>query len=189
MSDTKKLFKWALQSKMSYTKLTDRIFYGIHPMIVKPDLQPDNYVLLCPEIPRMRKRDIRQLDENLLANTKEEHDLLQQTLKARVYYYDLPDRSAPEPETLLLLAREISNLRGTVYIACRGGHGRSGVVAAAVYRLTVDISVAELLKYTKACWKRDRDMSYIRPHIRKLGSPQTAHQKRVLRDFCTLIKM
>jgi len=67
-----------------------------------------------------------------------------------------------------------------VYIHCRGGHGRSGVLVALIYRRlfgwTADVALAK----TNEVHTRRKNLS---DKMRRLGSPQTNIQKRYVVTF------
>jgi ribA/ribD-fused uncharacterized protein len=67
-----------------------------------------------------------------------------------------------------------------LYIHCKGGHGRSGVVVASLLCYMFGMSAADALEQTtKSHGKR----SVMREKWRKLGSPQTYHQKSFVHKF------
>ena len=176
-------------SEMSYTTLSENLFFGIHPSIVLPNFQPAHYVILCPEVERIdSESDVVTTNPNLVGERKVFEHLEQPDPGVSVYYFDIRDRGVPTPLVLFQLATEISKLEGTVYIACRGGHGRSGAVAGAVHFLKSPETSKTIMACVKRRWSECRDMSYLRPIIRKLGSPQTAKQKRNLHEMCVLVE-
>lgn len=150
-----------MQSSGSYVKLSDTLYYGIHPLIVSPVGIPriDHYVSLV-----------------------ESHEVPSQTLS---YYHEFPikDRKAPSIPYLERIVTFILSLEGVVYLFCKGGHGRSGTVASAVYGKINRLSGTEAMAHINKEWHNQRDMSMIRPKIIKLGSPQTAIQKRTIFTF------
>lgn len=141
----------------SYVQLDDNIFYGIHPMIVDPVQSFDNYIILTTE------------------------DEVPEIMDA--IYYPIADRRAPTYQRLISMVDEIDLLDGNVYIACRGGHGRSGLIAGALYAKRHGTSFQETINHLQTCWSSQRDMQKIRPHIRRLGSPQSKKQKDMLEKY------
>ena len=97
--------------------------------------------------------------------------------------YPIPDRKAPSREYLHRIVDHIDSLRGPVYIFCRGGHGRSGVVAAATLGKRYDICADEALNTVQREWETQRDLGSLRPKLRRLGSPQTNAQKQSVKNF------
>lgn len=136
----------------SYVKLSDTLYYGIHPDIVEPDFKVDHYISLV-----------------------EEHEF---PLKPHYKSFPIKYRKAPTIEKLTDIVDYILSLKGTIYIFCKGGHGRSGTIACCVYGKLNNLSGKEAIKHINQEWHNQRDMSYIRPNIIKLGSPQTAIQKK-----------
>lgn len=67
-----------------------------------------------------------------------------------------------------------------VYVHCKGGHGRSGVVVACLLCLYYKISPEEALEITRECHQQRKVM---REKWRLLGSPQTIQQKQFVIDL------
>jgi len=62
-----------------------------------------------------------------------------------------------------------------VYIHCKGGHGRSGIIVACILCYIFSLSPYESLQYTTQCHNNRKNM---RERWRKIGSPQTYSQKK-----------
>jgi ribA/ribD-fused uncharacterized protein len=67
-----------------------------------------------------------------------------------------------------------------MYVHCKGGHGRSGVVVASVLSVYHDISAEKALDLTRACHQKRKVM---RDRWRVIGSPQTYAQKEFIRHL------
>ena len=67
-----------------------------------------------------------------------------------------------------------------VYLHCKGGHGRSGVVVASLLCYMFGMSPTNALEQTT---KSHSKRSVMREKWRKLGSPQTYHQKSFVHKF------
>lgn len=67
-----------------------------------------------------------------------------------------------------------------LYIHCKGGHGRSGVVVACILCYMFGISPTKALEQTT---KSHSKRSVMRDKWRQLGSPQTYHQKSFVHKF------
>ena len=67
-----------------------------------------------------------------------------------------------------------------VYIHCKGGHGRSGVVVATILCYIFNIDPEESLELTK---KYHSHRIIMRDKWRYLGSPQTLNQKNFVKEF------
>lgn len=73
-----------------------------------------------------------------------------------------------------------------VYIHCRGGHGRAGVVVAILLAFIFDVKASIALAWTNRFHSR-RPM--LKEKWRVLGSPQTCQQKRFVLAFFSPIKL
>ncbi|NDB82566.1 MAG: DUF1768 domain-containing protein [Alphaproteobacteria bacterium] len=67
-----------------------------------------------------------------------------------------------------------------VYLHCKGGHGRSGVVVASLFCYMFEMSPENALEQTT---KSHSKRSVMREKWRKLGSPQTYYQKSFVHKF------
>lgn len=154
---------------MSFVKLDREIYYGIHPGIVLPtdkngnQYHFDNYIILTEDT------------ENKYIN----YPLPQ----GNYVYIPIKDITAVNVNKLTKIVDILSELKGTIYIACRGGHGRSAMIAGALYGKKHKKTGEQVLKYILEQWKLQRDQEKIRPFIREYGSPQTTEQKQVIIDF------
>jgi hypothetical protein len=145
---------------MASVKLSDTLHYGIHPFVVYPKFHVDHFIDLT-----------------------EENELAQYKCQKPITCFPIKDRKAPTFEKLCEIVEYIEGLEGVVYIYCKGGHGRSGTIAACVYGSENNLKGEQTLEHVNAEWKKQRDMEKLRPRIRKLGSPQTNVQKRMVRRF------
>lgn len=153
-----------MQYTGSYVKLSDTLYYGIHPQLVKPTAivdEIDHYVSLV-----------------------EEHEVPDKTGE-RCHYYEFPikDRCAPTLAALKVIIDFVLSLEGVVYLFCKGGHGRSGTIASCLYGRVNRLSGIDAMAHINKEWHKQRDMNLIRPKIIRLGSPQTAVQKRTVIKF------
>jgi len=156
----------------SYVRLDENIFFGIHPGIVHPGDDFDRFVILTtPD-----QTEGVPLDSRWIARASRSPET--------VLYHPIVDRGAPRSVgEFPALVETVDEGRGTVYIACKGGHGRSGLVAAALYAKRYGLSYDEVCLTVLSEWRRQRDMTLLRPRIRRLGCPQTAVQKRMLQRY------
>jgi predicted NAD-dependent protein-ADP-ribosyltransferase YbiA (DUF1768 family) len=102
--------------------------------------------------------------------------------------YSIKDRSVPDnPLTFCSFIIDIvtifMSLKGSekIYVHCKGGHGRSGIVVAVFLCVYLKISVEEALHLTKTAHANRKTM---RDKWRVIGSPQTESQKKFVRDMC-----
>ena len=65
-----------------------------------------------------------------------------------------------------------------IYIHCKGGHGRSGVIAGYLYGITNNLSHSKVLQELKNAHNR---RIIVNTKCRKLGCPQTRSQKEQLK--------
>jgi predicted NAD-dependent protein-ADP-ribosyltransferase YbiA (DUF1768 family) len=92
---------------------------------------------------------------------------------------DIPDNTRTFSGFILTLMEIIRNKK-KLYVHCRGGHGRSGIVVACLIKLYYDIDVGKALDLTYECHQKRRVM---RDRWRQLGSPQTVAQKKFVKDL------
>lgn len=78
---------------------------------------------------------------------------------------------------ILQITRIIRELRvdEKIYIHCKGGHGRAGLVVACILCYIFSLTPYESLQYTSECHNNRKNM---RERWRKIGSPQTYLQKK-----------
>jgi hypothetical protein len=107
--------------------------------------------------------------------------------KTNYNYINFPmtDREVPNDvigfNELIYRICEIIGDRSKIYIHCKGGHGRSGIVVACVTSCFFNISAVTALQHTNECHQRRTEM---RDLWRKIGSPQTSEQKKFVRSSC-----
>lgn len=92
---------------------------------------------------------------------------------------DIPDNTQTFSAFILTLIEIIKN-KNKMYVHCRGGHGRSGIVVACLIKLYYDIDTDKALDLTYECHQKRRVM---RDRWRQLGSPQTLYQKKFVNDL------
>jgi len=100
------------------------------------------------------------------------------------YHYPITDKRVPADmvnfyQFLKPVAQDILAGKKT-YIHCRGGHGRSGLVAAVLLILCVNYNAEQALDLVYRAHQTRPNMN---AKMRKLGAPQTAKQKQFVRDF------
>ena len=95
--------------------------------------------------------------------------------------FSIPDFGIEEDDKVERFITYILNnlLPGNIYIHCKGGHGRSGTIAALLYGKIYNKNGEESLNYIRECHEKRKSMSR---RMRFLGSPQSTSQKeQVLR--------
>lgn len=101
--------------------------------------------------------------------------------------YPIPDHRVPPDwndfaKFIIHIAQIISTLvvNQRLYIHCKGGHGRSGVVVACILCFIENILPYEALRRTT---RYHSNRSVMRDKWRRLGSPQTKAQKNFVHRF------
>ena len=101
--------------------------------------------------------------------------------------YSIPDRRVPTDwksfaQFIINVGHIIKNLppEQRIYVHCKGGHGRSGVVVACLLCYMYNISPSDALSKTSKYHSRRKEM---REKWRKMGSPQTRSQKHFVTKF------
>lgn len=93
-----------------------------------------------------------------------------------------PDRTPGDVNAIRLIVQQCVNILKAgekVYIHCRGGHGRSAVVAAIIL-IELGSDAAVVLRGVRASHRRRLVMD---DKWRKLGAPQTNKQKQFVKDW------
>jgi ribA/ribD-fused uncharacterized protein len=80
----------------------------------------------------------------------------------------------------ILTLDDILRRGGKMYVHCKGGHGRSGVVVASVLGVYYGLSAEKALEMTHASHQKRKVM---RDRWRMIGSPQTYAQKEFIRQL------
>jgi protein-tyrosine phosphatase len=101
--------------------------------------------------------------------------------------YEIQDRYIPIdwPSYARFIIRITSIIKGLnnnekIYIQCRAGHGRSGIVVASLICHIFSLHPREALTYTNYCHNK---RSIMKEKWRKIGSPQTYLQKNFVYKF------
>jgi ribA/ribD-fused uncharacterized protein len=102
--------------------------------------------------------------------------------------YPIKDRYIPVDKKkfaifILKVSCIIKNLNKgeLLYVHCKGGHGRSGIVVAILLCYIFNLKPKDALEYTKMFHKKRKTM---REKWRQIGSPQTFEQKSFVHNFC-----
>lgn len=109
------------------------------------------------------------------------------TTKHNYIHYPISDHRVPSDwrsfaKLIIRLSDIIRSLQcgEKMYIHCKGGHGRSGVVVACILCYLYKITPSEAITKTTKYHNRRKDM---REKWRKMGSPQTRSQKHFVTKF------
>ena len=94
-----------------------------------------------------------------------------------IHDQNIPDDSLQFCKLIIKVSRYIRNMTAgeKLYIHCKGGHGRSGIVVACILCYIFGLTPYESIKYTSMCHNNRKVM---RDRWRKIGSPQTYAQKK-----------
>jgi ribA/ribD-fused uncharacterized protein len=137
------------------------------------------------------QEDIKELEKNGVrhfVNLTFDHEKKIVPYKTKYNYINFPikDRSVPDDWTnfakfIIKLSHILKNIdKDMMYIHCKGGHGRSGVVVASLICFTFNLTPSEALDWTKISHSKRLIM---REKWRKLGAPQTLQQKNFVFKF------
>lgn len=144
-----------------------------------------------PYPPEIEVKELESLGYNIFLDlTTAEEDLIEyrEYLSDTTLYFSLPitDRKTPKSKCNVktLVDRIVDKLKDgdKVFIHCRGGHGRSGMMAAIFLMVDpqYDFSPSDALLAVQDAHSQRK---VIKPKFRRLGSPQTKRQKQFVLDF------
>lgn len=116
--------------------------------------------------------------ENKITPYKTKYNYIKYPIKDR----DIPTDLASYSNFIVNISSIIKNLKNKkkIYIHCKGGHGRSGVVVASILCYIFGLTPFESLEYTTTCHS---NRSIMREKWRKIGSPQTYLQRKFIYKF------
>ena len=100
-----------------------------------------------------------------------------------IYDHKIPENHRSFAKFIINISNIIMQLKNNnyVYIHCKGGHGRSGVVVAVLLCHIFGLSPEQSLEYTTKYHSKREQM---RDKWRKIGSPQGFQQKSFVYNFC-----
>jgi len=103
-------------------------------------------------------------------------------LKYPILDHKIPRNWKSFARLIITICNTIKSLKEgeKIYIHCRGGHGRSGMVVAAVLCYYYNMDPETSLMNTTNCHANRQEM---RQKWRDIGSPQGEKQKKFIRDF------
>jgi len=114
----------------------------------------------------------------------EETKITPYTTKYTYINYPIHDRTVPENipsfcRIIIKISEIIVNLRKNdrLYLHCRAGHGRSGIVVASILCYIFKLTPYDSLIYTTKCHS---NRSVMKDKWRRIGSPQTYQQKKFI---------
>ena len=114
----------------------------------------------------------------------EETKITPYTTKYTYINYPILDRTVPDDipsfcRLIIKISGIITSLRKNdrLYVHCRAGHGRSGVVVASILCYIFKLTPYDALIYTTKC---HNNRSVMKDKWRRIGSPQTYQQKKFI---------
>ncbi len=120
-----------------------------------------------------------------------ERKLTPYTTKYNYISFPITDHHVPDDRQafasfIILLSDIIYELKKDelIYIHCKGGHGRSGIVVACLLCHIFEMSSIDSLEHTTMYHSNRKTM---REKWRKIGSPQTHKQKNFVHNLCKTI--
>jgi hypothetical protein len=125
-----------------------------------------------------------------LTDNEKEKKITSYTTKYTYINYPIKDNYVPIDLAtftvfIIKIAKIIKNLtQEKVYIHCKGGHGRSGVVVSCLLCYIFKLTPYESLEYTTKCHNNRHIM---RDKWRKIGSPQTYLQNHPYKFFLIVL--
>lgn len=106
------------------------------------------------------------------------------TTTKEVIHFPIPDRSVPQNKyqftALVLYLKSMIDSSKKIYIHCKAGHGRSGVLAASLLCLHLNITPTHAIEITSAQHATRKNM---KQRWRIVGSPQTFEQKNFIKSI------
>lgn len=119
--------------------------------------------------------------------TEEIENLPDYDVKNLKLNYQIPDRKVPNnfkrfSGFIIYVSRIIKNLKNNkIYIHCRGGHGRAGLVVSCILSYLDGLTSYTALELTN---KYHNNRKIMRDCWRKIGSPQTREQHNFVKKLC-----
>jgi len=122
--------------------------------------------------------------ESKIVPYKTQYDYIQYSIKDR----EIPRNHKSFTKFLYKVSCIIRNLKPNtyIYLHCRGGHGRSGIVVASIFSYMFNMNPSHSIELTSYFHSKRPIM---RECWRKLGSPQTKLQKSFVYDFFSYFKV
>lgn len=147
--------------------LTDQIKFGPYPTRdILSYLKQGNFLIL----------DLRSEEEHV---PEYEYEYIQE-LK---YAFPINDRRIPTYEELTNIINFLHQYLydgGKVYIHCRGGHGRAGLISGSLYGKAYNLTYDKVMQDLKIA---HQNRLGVEQKWLKMGIPQTKSQKDLLKRF------
>ena len=112
-----------------------------------------------------------------------------QNKAVQYYYLGIEDNTAPSLEHFTYIINNVLNLLvegKKLFIHCAGGHGRTGMVVAALIGIIENLTVEETLKETQK--RHDSRVKLDKRQKSKVSSPSTTAQKILVKEYIMTLK-
>ena len=113
--------------------------------------------------------------------TCEQDRLEKYNVSSKSFQVNLPifDRNVPNDifnfTLLILKSVELLHQGQKIYIHCKGGHGRSGILVACILKMYLNVTTDKAIELTT---KYHNERNGVREKWKRMGSPQTYKQKK-----------
>lgn len=152
------------------SKVTDNLYFGKYP---------------CDEVIKV----LKGLEIDIILNlTEKSEDLPQYVIGCEVINFPIVDRKASEFNNTINLINNIAeriHQDKKIYVHCKGGHGRSGLIVGGIYACLYKESYENTLEVLKIAHNNRKIM---KDRMRKIGCPQTRLQKIQLMKIVNYFK-
>lgn len=136
----------------------------------------------------LQENGVRIFVDTTVINEKK---IIPYVTKYKYIHYPINDNTVPQDKASFVnfiynICEKIENLRSgeLLYLHCKGGHGRSGLVAACLVVKILNMNAKNAISYINDCHGKRKIM---RSLWRKMGSPQTKQQKQFVYNMCRTI--
>lgn len=121
--------------------------------------------------------DCREAGEKLI--TEKTPYQYNENMKKYIHPFEIKDRKCPSNQNSLLQFLKSIVHFSRLYVHCRGGHGRAGMVVACLLRLH-GLTSEEALREV---YSAHQERTHMEARFRTMGSPQTKVQKHFVHSF------
>ena len=147
------------------SKVTENIYFGKYP---------------CNEVITILKQLNITIILNLTQDTENLPDYATE-INCTIINFPIVDRKCGKYNDTIELIKRLSNLlHNKIYIHCKGGHGRSGLICGGLYSYLYNTNYDETINILKKAHDNRKIMS---DKMRFLGAPQTRIQKNQLKKL------
>ncbi|ARF12066.1 dual specificity phosphatase [Klosneuvirus KNV1] len=141
------------------SKISNQLYFGKYP---------------CDEVIKL----LKELEINVIINlTQDIENLPKYDIDCEIINFPIVDRKTGEFQKTIELIKILSDKiqqNNKIYIHCKGGHGRSGLITGGLYAYLFNKTYDETIDALKIAHQNRKIMT---DRMRYLGSPQTRLQK------------